>query len=120
MQSLIFEAAWDKTISDRDRKKIESVFEELDHNGEGLQTTFLQQAVNHRGKLLYMVLLHNYMDTDCSFQHKTATLTDKDGKSISETFSVPVKIPAHTSMPWTFIFPKKAVLMDVDEAVLSF
>lgn len=106
MQQLFFEAAWDRTISDQDRRHITELFEAKDHEkGKGLESTYINHATNHRGDLLYTVMLHNYQDIAYAFVDKNASLQDPDGSIITEKFTIPVNLSPRTSMPWTFIFP---------------
>jgi len=110
MQQLFFEAAWDRTISDQDRRYITELFEAKDHEkGKGLESTYIHHAINHRGDLLYTVMLHNYQDIAYAFVDKNASLQDPDGNIITEKFTIPVNISPRTSMPWTFIFPSSMV-----------
>lgn len=106
MQQLFFEAAWDRTISDQDRNHITELFEAKDHGkGKGLESTYINHATNHRGDLLYTVMLHNYQDIAYAFVDKNASLQDPAGNIITEKFTIPVNLSPRTSMPWTFIFP---------------
>src|SRR5699024_322913 len=114
MQQLFFEAAWARTISDQDRRHITELFEAKDHGkGKGLESTY----INHRGDLLYTVMLHNYQDIAYAFVDKNASLQDGEGNIITEKFTIPVNLSPRTSMPWTFIFPSPMVdAVNVGEA----
>src|SRR5699024_10578212 len=106
MQQLFFEAAWDHTISDQDRYHITELFEAKDHEkGKGLESTYINHATNHRGDLLYTVLLHNYQDVAYAFVDENASLQDGADNIITEKFTIPENIPPRMSMQWTFIFP---------------
>ncbi|MFD2045405.1 SLAP domain-containing protein [Ornithinibacillus salinisoli] len=105
MQKLLFEDAWDRTISDGDRKWIQHVFENTKLPLDQVLFTSLRQAINHRGDLLVSVIVHNTKNTEIApvQQHFSYVV---DHKLIAEhTFSIPT-IKSKTSMPWTFIFPK--------------
>src|SRR5699024_3271190 len=110
MQQLFFEAAWDRTISDQDRRYITELFEAKDHEkGKGLEHNYRDHAINQCGDLLYTVMIHNYHDIAYAFDDKNASLQDPDGNIITEKFTIPVNISPRTSMPWTFIFPSSMV-----------
>src|SRR5699024_11974487 len=83
--------------------------EKVHEKGKGLEITYINHAINHRGDLLYTVMLHNYQDIAYSFVDKNASLQDPDGNIITEKFTIPVNISPRTSMPWTFIFPSSMV-----------
>jgi SLAP domain-containing protein len=106
LQTLTFEAAWDKTICVKDRQMITKQFDQINHlNGLGFVCTYLHHAYNHRKALLVTVLLHNYMDKPLSFVEKSILLISGEKVIANHTFSLPFTIPSATSMPWTFIFP---------------
>ncbi|WP_077358338.1 SLAP domain-containing protein [Virgibacillus halodenitrificans] len=109
MQTLIFETAWDKTIAPRDREQIEALFiETKDLFNEGIHFIPIRQAVNHRGDLLISVLIHNFSQEDYLFDKKTLQYKWEEKIIASHTFTLPFHIiKHHTSMPWTFIFPKE-------------
>src|SRR5699024_4804174 len=110
MQQLFFEAAWDRTISDQDRRYITDLFEAKDHEkGKGLESNYIINEINHSGDLLYTVMLHNYQYIAYVFVDKNASLQDPDCNIITENFTIPVNISPRTSMPWTFIFPSSMV-----------
>lgn len=114
MQQLYFEPAWDRTISEEDRQWIINLFSAQDHTtDEKLLCTYVRHATNHRGELLYTVILHNYRDSPYSFIDEKVTLLDLTGNFTSGIFTLPVDIPSYTSMPWTFIFT------DADAVIVS-
>src|SRR5699024_5974773 len=105
MQQLFFEAAWDRTISDQDRRYITELFEAKDHEkGKGLESTYINHSINHRGDLLFTFMLHNYQDIAYSFVDKNASLQDPDGNIITEKYTILVNISQRTNMQWSFIF----------------
>lgn len=116
-QTLRFEDAWDRTLAKEDRKRIEDEFELAKDQltTEPIQFTPLQEAINHKGELLIMVLIHNVSNENYSFHEDTLQFIHQEsGKIVAEhTFSIPrLIIEKHTSMPWTFIFPKHNITED--------
>lgn len=109
MQKLIFESAWDKTISNKDRKEIEAIFLETSQSdNQGVQLTPLWQAFNHKGELLVTVLIHNFTMHAFSFQNTKLTYIEANEVLIEHSFTIPsFSIQAKSSMPWTFIFPNE-------------
>ncbi|GGB39849.1 SLAP domain-containing protein [Fictibacillus barbaricus] len=110
MQKLEFESAWDRTLALPDRLKIEQVFSELDHEqNEGQQSVILKTAFNHKNDFLVTVLVNNYAKQPFSLAEKNVVYKEKAG-TISEMDSpYSLEVPAHTSMPWTFIFPAASI-----------
>lgn len=105
MQKLKFEAAWDKTISSKDREYIENVFAQTPLvNMNGVQFTFLKEATNYNGHLLVMVLIHNSCEKDLVIENTVIEYRRKGQKIASDTFHLPFIIHPKTSMPWTFIY----------------
>lgn len=119
-QTLYFEPAWEKAISKSDRQFILATFEKQHFaSGANLMSTYLQHAYNHRHQLLYTVLIHNFRNCAYLFKDKKVTLLDVKGSFISDTFTLPVKIPPRSSMPWTFIFlPMDKAMIEAEDAIL--
>ena len=114
MQRLEFEAAWDKTIAPADRKVIIDLFNHT-KNEQTDSIVFLpiRQALNHRDDLLATVLLHNFTNSVFSFEDIDLAYTENNRLIATHHFSFPdLTLPPATSMPWTFIFPKHAQLVE--------
>ncbi|UFU00748.1 SLAP domain-containing protein [Radiobacillus kanasensis] len=110
MQKLVFEEKWDKTIANADRFFIEKVFSELTLNDEDIiQFTPIRQAVNHKEDLLVTVIIHNTSGEGLSLNQQKLSYMENDYLMAEETFFLPVVLPPFTSMPWTFIFPRKSI-----------
>ena len=111
MQQLDFEASWDKTISKKDRQKIEAIFLETSQSdNHTIQFTPLWHAFNHKGELLVTVLIHNFTLHPYSFQKTKLRYIETNGIPIEHTFNLPsLCVKARCSMPWTFIFPKESL-----------
>ncbi|QDP39909.1 SLAP domain-containing protein [Radiobacillus deserti] len=110
MQKLVFEDKWEKTIAEEDRLRIQEIFANLQsEQKDGLFFIPIRQAVNHRDDLLVSVLIHNATNEPITFEEKNVKYLE-DCKVMGEYFfTLPVRIEAYTSMPWTFIFPKSAL-----------
>lgn len=110
MQKLVFEEAWDRTISDTDRRRIEGIFQEAAlANTPIIQFSMLQQAINHKGELLITVIIHNISSEPFFLTDKTMHYKTEERTEAKHTFSLPFAIKGKTSMPWTFIFPKESI-----------
>ena len=111
MQRLEFEQAWDRTIAQQDRKRIEKIFSETEHKKkQNTVFTLLTVTRNHKKELLVMVLIHNFSLE--LYQVKDETLQYKENNLLvaRHRFALPTPIiPAQTSMPWTFIFPENSL-----------
>jgi len=107
-QTLVLESAWEKQVSPQDRQLIERCFMETKDNTESsLSFTYLRHDYNHQQSLLVMVLMHNYKKVEVQCIDQLIDCYDLEGhKLATKSFSLPYEIPAKTSMPWTFIFPK--------------
>ncbi|MEB6551436.1 SLAP domain-containing protein [Heyndrickxia sporothermodurans] len=116
MQNLQFERAWDKTISEKDRERINNVFLKTNSStNRGIQFTPLWQAVNHKSELLVTTLIQNFSEQTLIFNNRKL-LYFKNNKLIAEhIFSIPnLLVERNTSIPWTFIFPVNSVLQQAD------
>ncbi|EQB38492.1 MULTISPECIES: SLAP domain-containing protein [Virgibacillus] len=110
MQRLIFEQAWAKTIDPNDRRTIEQVFAEANASETNQSFVPLQQARNHRGDLLIMVIIQNYTSEQWTLDPITLTYYENENCVATHTFSDPrLILDAKCSMPWTFIFPKTVI-----------
>jgi len=107
LQQLIFENAWERTISQLDRQKIENTFEQTKRNTNLLLDLIpLKTATNHRGELLVTVLIHNFDEKPFDMSTVTIHLLYNKEKVATHTFHEKrLVLDENTSMPWTFIFP---------------
>lgn len=114
MQQLQFESAWDKTIADQDRTRIERIFSETNfHQDRDITLAPVTVAKNHKGQLLVTALIHNFTEDSFRFHGKTLQYKEKNLIKATHTFDSPtLTIPKQTSMPWTFIFPKDSLHKD--------
>lgn len=106
MQTLVFENAWNKTISERDRERVRQSFTNVtleDH--VAIQFTPLWQAMNHKGELLVTTLIHNCSTDDVTLQDESLSVKHGHSLIVTHSFTIPFVVHAKTSMPWTFIFP---------------
>lgn len=105
MQKLVFEAAWDRSISQKDRDKIEQLFREETSEEEVSFTTF-RIAVNHKNERLVTAIVHNQTAQNLVFENTPLQFCDRDKLLVEHEFTLPaLQVPPETSMPWTFIFP---------------
>ena len=119
MQTLYFENAWERTIAQDDRDYIIEKFEEVKLElEEGIHFTFLWAAENHKKDLLITALIHNVRsypllldDTVIAYQ------TNTDTPYINK-FYIKETIPAHSTMPWTFIFSENKPTYETPKYVI--
>ncbi|HWO77344.1 MAG TPA: SLAP domain-containing protein [Bacillus sp. (in: firmicutes)] len=111
MQTLKFESSWDKTISAKDRQKIEHVFKNTSISKHtSIEFTPLWQAVNYKGELLVTVLVQNFSKHPQSFHNKKLRYAEDNEMVAEHLFTLPaLVIEPETSMPWTFIFPAESL-----------
>lgn len=111
MQKLQFEPSWDKTLSPKDRKRIEEIYFETSlSNPANVQLTPLWQATNHKGELLVTVLVHNFSQQVLLFHNKKLRYIENKEIIAEYIFNLPsLVIQRETSMPWTFIFPVESL-----------
>lgn len=104
MQKLQFEAAWDKTISDKDRSIIEKVFDDTKEQDQRISCSVIRTAINHKKQLLITTLIHNRTDQQLNFRKRKVSIITASGK-FTQNFTIDaLEIPPYCSMPWTFIF----------------
>jgi SLAP domain-containing protein len=112
MQKLLYEEAWDKTISADDRALIKEIFHEavLD-DIKLIQFTPLWQAVNHKGELLITVIIHNVSKNAFSIINQSVYYKAGEETIAKHEFTLPLTVKGKTSMPWTFIFPARSIIV---------
>ncbi len=106
-QKLVFHPSWDKTLSIKDRTKIQQSFcnNRLPSN-KAVHFTILWRANNYNSELLVTVIIHNFSSKPFLLDGKTIQYMEEDRMLAEHTFSIPtIIVDGHTSMPWTFIFP---------------
>ncbi|WP_210468090.1 SLAP domain-containing protein [Sporosarcina sp. 6E9] len=103
MQTLYFEPAWDKTIAPADRDKIKVHFQSR-HLVNNIQFSFLWDAINHKAERLVTVLILNGKETSLPTRDIVIAYNQDSRQIATGIFTLPLAIPAKTSMPWTFIF----------------
>lgn len=103
MQKLFFEPAWDKTIAPVDRELITKHFQTFPPQ-EDVNLSFLREAVNHRNELLVTVLIHNGQRVPLQIDNIAIAYQPTHKSTKTSLFSLPLQIPAKTSMPWTFSY----------------
>ncbi|MCC3357010.1 SLAP domain-containing protein [Bacillus sp. REN16] len=107
MQILVFEDAWDRTISPKDREKIEHIFyETVADLDAGVTFTTIWIATNHKNEQLVTAIIHNKTTQNLIFENTLIEVWSGDNLLANQKFTLPtLYIPPETSMPWTFIFP---------------
>ncbi|WP_077619614.1 SLAP domain-containing protein [Bacillus sinesaloumensis] len=107
MQKLQFEAAWDRTISEKDRREIQSTFQEVAPSLEpGIHFTTFRIAVNHKNEQLVTSIIHNCTEESFLFKNTPLQIWNGDTLLAEQAFTISsLQVGPETSMPWTFIFP---------------
>ena len=113
LQSLQFEASWEKALAINDRKLITDIFQVSSKIGEeSIQLVPIWEAMNYKGEVLITVLIHNFTDTPHTFRHQKFTYQENETVVAEHIFTIPqVVIKPRNSMPWTFIFPIESLLL---------
>jgi SLAP domain-containing protein len=108
MQKLVFEDAWNRTISQKDRDIIEQLFRD-ETPEEGVSFTIVRMAVNHKNERLVTAIVHNRTAQNLVFENAPLQFCDGDTLLVEHEFTLPaLQVPPETSMPWTFIFPAES------------
>lgn len=122
MQQLYFHPTWDKAISPQDRTRIEEVFEETyTQVDDVIMSPLVRAAINHKGELLVMVLVHNFTHHSARFVERSL-FVHCDDFSEQHVMTIPaLSVPPFTSMPWTFIFPASPIYktLELEHVVLE-
>ncbi|MEH7237609.1 SLAP domain-containing protein [Bacillus sp. JJ1562] len=107
MQKLVFEEAWERTISQKDREEIEHIFHEgIANQDTGITFTIVRIAVNHKNERLVTAIVHNKTEQNLVFANSLVQFWIEDKLIAEHKFTLPaLLVPPETSMPWTFIFP---------------
>lgn len=114
MQRLHFEPSWEKTIALEDRELITEIFRGSNLKDDAnIRLEPIWEAKNYKGEVLITVLIHNFMDTDLTFQNKKITYVENKAIIAEYIFTIPqLFIEPKTSLPWTFIFPVESFKID--------
>jgi len=108
MQKLVFEDAWDRTISQKDREIIEQLFRD-ETSEEGISFTIVLMAANHKNERLVTAIVHNRTAQNLVFENTPLQFLVGDKLLVKHEFTLPaLQVPPETSMPWTFIFPNES------------
>lgn len=114
MQQLVYHPAWEKQLSIQDRKLIENVFEQTYNvQHDILETPFIRAAFNHKNELLVTVLIHNFTHRAIGVNDKFVQLSQGE-LFFEQKFTLPTRIAAFSSMPWTFIFEPNEAFTELD------
>ena len=107
MQQLRFESSWEKALSAQDRNYIEKIFNDTKQQHHStIVFSPIREAINHRNELLITVLVHNFSHNPLTFENTRLVYSNEQEILAEKAFTLPsLTIPAHVSMPWTFIFP---------------
>ncbi|WP_179123867.1 SLAP domain-containing protein [Paraliobacillus ryukyuensis] len=110
MQQLQFEDAWKRTISDQDRKLIYQVFNDtVIDTSSTIKVSNVRHDTNHKEEELMISIIHNFSESDFTLSNCYIEYLENKTVIATQHFHFPtITIPAHTSMPWTFIFPKES------------
>lgn len=114
MQQLVYHPAWEKQLSTQDRTLIENMFEQTFHEQNDLiDAVFIRAAFNHQDELLVTVLIHNFTHRAIGINETFVQLSQGD-LFFEQKFTVPSRIAAFSSMPWTFIFEPNEQFKELD------
>ncbi|MGN7477320.1 SLAP domain-containing protein [Solibacillus silvestris] len=116
MQTLQFEASWEKAVSKHDRLFIEQLFHRSKSEKQrAISCCLIRKAINHRRQMLITALVHNHTSELLTFQNREVSCLTQHGE-IAQKFTIPaLAVPPYTSMPWTFIFDDSSdfLLMEI-------
>ncbi|SDN33382.1 SLAP domain-containing protein [Psychrobacillus sp. OK028] len=112
MQKLQFEASWEQAIAIKDRELITDIFQNSKvGDGQSIRLEPIWEAMNYKGEILITVLIHNFTDTELTFQNQKLTYIEKESIIAEHIFTVPkLIIKPISSTPWTFIFPIESLI----------
>ncbi|WP_181833146.1 SLAP domain-containing protein [Bacillus taeanensis] len=109
-QELVYEPTWKRVLSEQDHDLIEKIFERTPPPTEGeIQFIPIRAAYNHRGDLIATALIQNSKNSSFSVYELTLIYKENGTELAKHVFTIPrLHIPPHTTMPWSFLFPKEA------------
>src|SRR5699024_519619 len=120
MQKLYFETAWERTIAQNDREKIIKIFEKVQPTlSSGVHFTFLWAAKNHENETLITTLIHNVRPHVLQLTNTIVAYKANTEVHYTHKFDVKEPLPAHSSMPCTFIFSRHATISEAPDYVIS-
>lgn len=102
---------WKKALSETDRHLVEMIFRRSRGSDE-LTFQNIRVAKNYQQDILATVLIENFTQNQVSLPF-TLMYCEKNRKVAEFHFAdYQLDLPAYTSMPWTFIFPKHCILCE--------
>lgn len=120
MQTLYFEAAWEKTLAPNDREKMVHFFEKVKPNlNDGVHFTYLWSAHNHKNEILITTLIHNVQPKPLELVDTIIAYKHYDKLEHINKFYVPEIIPAYKTMPWTLIFSKEQCEDNIPDYIIQ-
>lgn len=109
MQTFELQDAWQRTISDHDKNELTTLFKKTQpREKESITCIPYRLAYNHRQELLCTVLIHNTKDSSVDIGRATVQLLHQNSIVANHDFHFSLQLDKKTSMPWTYIFPKKS------------
>jgi accessory Sec system S-layer assembly protein len=113
--SLDLAESWEKSLPEEDKEKLIQLTNSLSVPKPG-EVNFmgLQVKLEDTGDLYATLLIRNGSDKNITLQHVPLEVFDHSKEVVARgSFSMDdFEVKAHTSKPWTFIFPKDFVLKD--------
>lgn len=111
---LVYEPAWEKSLTDEQRKYFETAFGQCPPLGEDELNFMLLSAQKTNKGIHVTVMIRNGKKQDVEISQLPLILQGSDGQTIAQgSFTMDkFNIPANSSKPWIFIFPKESVLIE--------
>lgn len=113
--SLDIDPSWEDLLSDEQIKTLEKVVEDLPElNKNEVNLTGFQTHLNDDGSLNVIVLIRNGYNQTMTLENLPLEIVDATGEVVCKgSFNLPpLTVKANTTKPWTFIFPKKTILVE--------
>lgn len=112
---LDLDESWEESLPEKEKEKLKELVKRMDPPKEG-EVNFmgLQAKQNENGDLLVTMLIRNGSNNNVQLQQIPLQVEDASGNIVAKGgFTLDnFEVKAHTSKPWTFVFPKNMVLTE--------
>lgn len=111
---LVYDPSWENSLTDEQRNYFQTIFDQNPQAAEDELNFMLINAQKADGNIHVTVMIQNGKKQNVEISQLPLLLQNENGQTIAQgTFKMEkFAVPANTSKPWVFVFPKETILMD--------
>lgn len=112
MRRLHFQEVWDRTLSLNQKKELDNAFHLLPKATQDFELTPFRMTSKKNGGLVATLFLRNETEEALTLRLLAVQLvTGSETIAAEFSFQLPLVIPAHSAVPWSFVFPPESVFL---------